>query len=153
VDVMRELARVVAIKRYPSVTFYLNAVPIITVNFDNNNNATLFMNNMEEIRSKEITYKRNVDVYVSEVYDALVYNGIDELIRTSKDQKVTFRSGSNLHGTISRDGVVVEMDEGDLSDKREPKMVHKKYEISTDIELSGFTVAQIVGMFAYQPFL
>jgi len=151
-DIVDELIRVVNAKRYYSITFYLNTVPIITINFGKDKKITVLVNNMKEIRSHEVEFNGDVDTFVSDMYNILVYSGIDELIQTTKDPKVTFYSEPYLHGTISKDGITVELDEVDFGDRREPNMVHKKYEINADVQLSGLIIPKIASAFAYLRF-
>ena len=152
-NIINELSRVISTKRYKNITFYLNTVPILTVDFGKDRKATVLVNNMKELRNYEVEFNGDVDGFVSDIYNILVYSGVDELINTSKDKKVTFYSEPYLHGTVDGNGINIEFDEVDFGDRREPNMVHKKYEISDSIVLSGFIVSQIAGMFAYLLFM
>ena len=148
-DIVDELIRVINTKRYNSITFFLNTIPIITTSFGKDRKATVLVNNMKEIRSYEVEFNGDIDTFVSDMYNILVYSGVDELIQTSKDPEVMFYSEPYLHGVISKDGITVELDEVNFDDRGEPNMVHKKYEINADVQLSGLTIPKITSAFAY----
>jgi len=152
-DIVKELAYVLNTKRYKDITFYLDSVPIITIFFDKDRKITVFVNNMKELRGYNIEFDGGVDTFIMDIDNIMMSTGVNELIQTSKDPKVSFHSEPYLYGTISKDGIVIERDVEDYNDENEPVMIHKKYEIKFNAEPLGLTVSRIAGAFAYLQYI
>ena len=152
-DIVKELAYILNTKRYKDITFYLDTVPILTISFDKDRKITVFVNNMKELRGYNVTFDGGVDTFIMDVDNIVMSTGVDELIRNSKDSKVSFRSEPFLYGEVSKDGIVIERDVEDYNDENEPVMIHKKYEIKFDAEPLDLTMSRIAGAFAYLQYM
>jgi len=144
-SLIEKLLRVLDYKGYSNVTFYLRGIPITTVMLGKDKNVILITNNMKELRYNVVPYNENVDNFVKEVEDTLVYNGVDELIKRSKGFKIEFNSEPYLKGEISENKITIDQVDVDVDDKDGEVTITKRYGITTVIEMKAKTVAEVIG--------
>ncbi len=152
-DLVKELVRVIPTERYNHVVFYLKDMPIVRAEFHKRCDILIITNNMKDLGHFKLMYMGNINDFINEANNILIYSGVDELIKKSEGSKITFRSWASIYGEINKDGIIVEQDEKDIDNTGEEDTIHKKYEINTSIDLSGLTLAKLIGVFVFQYFV
>ena len=144
-SLIEKLLRVFDYKEYSNVTFYLRGIPIATAMICKDKNVILITNNMKELRYNTVHYNENVDSFVKEVEDVLVYSGVDELIKRSRGFKIEFSSEPYLKGEISENKITIDQVDVDVDDKDGEVTITKRYGITTVVEMKARTVAEVIG--------
>ena len=142
-----ELIKILHGSKYSILTFYLKDVLIVTVIFTENKDAVIITDNM----CYKVPYNGVVNSFVSEVYNMLVYSGVDELVRKSKGSSIEFDSEPYLYGEITQNMLFIEQD-ADIDDMGEGITISKRYGITAISEVTSRTLAEVIGAFAYQNF-
>jgi hypothetical protein len=152
-DLLKELVRVIPTGKYNNITFYLKDIPIVKVEFNENHDVLIITNNMKDFGHYKLEFRGDVNDFVDKVNDVLTYGGVNQLIEKSKGSKITFNTGSLLNGEISEDSVIINQEEVDRDNTGEEDIIHKKYEINTNIDLSTLMLAEVISVFAFQYFV
>ena len=151
-SLVEKLIRILDNKKYATLTFSLRGIPIITTIFGKDKDVVLITNNMKELRYNTVLYNGDVNSFVKEVENVLVYTGIDELIKRSKGFKIALDSEPYLDGEISENKIVIDQVDVDVDDKDGEVNISKRYGITAVVELRAKTLAEVIGAFAYLRF-
>jgi len=149
-SLVEQLTRVIHEKKYRSVTFSINAVPVVTVNFLKDGKVTVLLNNMEELRCFELTYNGDTDKFVSYIEDILIYSGVDPMIRKMKVSYIDFHGEPYLEGKVLENKIIITQQDVMFDDDNDEVTFKTRDEVTAVIELTGHTLAQIIGAFAVQ---
>ena len=145
-----ELTYILNNRRYSSLTFSIDGIPIVTVNFGKDRIVDVIINNMEELRYYRFKFESDDSKLADEIENVLIYSGVDEIVRKSDGSKITFHAEPYLNGEIKGDEIVIEQGEVSLDEEHGEVLLHKRYEIDGVIEISGHTLAEIIRAFALQ---
>jgi len=149
-SLIEELIRVIHARKYNIITFLVNDVPVVTVNFLKDRKVILLVNNMKEIRNYELTYNEDIDKFADEVINVFVYSGVDTMIRKFKGSIMKFYGEPYLEGEIRENKLIISQEEADLDEEGEEVVRSDRHEITAVIGLTGVTLAKTIGAFALQ---
>ena len=150
---IQELSNIIHPKKYNNITFSVNGIPIITVNFLKDGKVMLLVNNMKELRYYELDFDKNTDNFADEVLDKLIYSGIDPMIRELRGSTIKFEGEPYLEGEIMKNKLIISQGKTDLDEGGEEVVVSDKHEITAVIGLTGVTLAKTITAFALQYYL
>jgi hypothetical protein len=105
---------------------------------------------MEELRCYELKIKDNVDEFKNEVNSVLIYSGIDTIVRKLRGMSIKFHAEPYLDGEIMKNRVIINKGEISIDEEGEKFVYSNRYEISAVIELTGYTLAEVISAFALQ---
>jgi len=149
-SLIEELTRVIHPKKYNNVTFLLDNIPIVTINFLKDGKVILLINNMKELRYYELNYNANADNFTNDVLDKLIYSGVDTMLRQSKGSAMEFQGEPYLEGKIMKNKLIINQGETDLDEEGEEVVRSDRHEITAVIGLTGVTLAKTISAFALQ---
>jgi len=149
-SLIEQLIRVIHEKKYHSVTFLINAMPIITVNFLKDGKVMILLNNMEELRYYEFKFEGDVDKFVNDIENMLIYSGIDPMIRKMSVKCIDFHGEPYLVGKILENKIIINQQDMMFDEDGSEVTFLDRKEVITDVNPSGYVLAQIIGAFAVQ---
>ena len=149
-SLIEQLIRVIHEKKYHSVTFSINAMPIITVNFLKDGKVVVLLNNMEELRCYELKFEGDVDKFVNDIENMLIYSGIDPIIKKMKVQYIDFYGEPYLKGKIIENKIIITQQDVMIDDDGSEVTFNNRDEVTAVVTLSGITIAQVIGAFVLQ---
>jgi hypothetical protein len=149
-SLIEQLARVIHVKKYNSITFSVNDVPIITANFLENNKVIILINNMKELRYYELSYNGDVNSFANDVNDVLIYSGVDPMVRKLKGSSIKFYGEPYLEGEIRENKLIISQSKVDLDEEGGEVVSSDRHEITAVIGLTGVTLAKTISAFALQ---
>ena len=147
---IEQLTRVIHEKKYHSVTFSINAIPIVTANFLKDRKVVVLLNNMEELRYYEFKFEGDVDKFVNDVNNMLIYSGIDPMIRKMSVKCIDFHGEPYLIGKILENKIIINQQDMMFDEDDSEVTFLDRKEVITDVTLTGLTIAEIIGTFALQ---
>jgi hypothetical protein len=145
-----ELTRVIHAKKYSDVVFLADDIPIVAVNFSEDRNVKIIVNNMEELRCYELKVNDNIDNFVSDVEDILIYSGVDTIVRKMKDSVIEFYAEPYLKGKIRENKIIISQEEVMFNEDQDDVRFLNRNEITAVITMTALTLAQVIGAFALQ---
>jgi len=145
-----ELTRVIYPKKYYNVTFSVNSVPIVTVRFQKDKKVIVIANNLEELRCYEFDANKDINEFVKDVENMLIYSGIDPMIRKMNVQCIDFYGEPYLKGKILQNKIIITQQEIMIDDDGDEVTFNNRDEVTAVIMLSGLTIAQVIGAFVLQ---
>ena len=149
-SLIEQLTRVIHEKKYHSVTFSINEVPIVTANFGKEYVVNIIFNNMEELRCYQFKFEGDVDKFVNDVNNMLIYSGIDPMIRKMKVQYIDFYGEPYLKGKIIENKIIIMQQDVMIDDDGSEVTFNNRDEVTAVVTLTGLTIAQVIGAFALQ---
>ena len=152
-SLIRQLSRIIDREAYNGLTFYVNGVPIITVEFHTDKEVTMLMNDMKKLRLFDGRFPDDIDTFRKKIETALVYNGIDELLKELKVMNIKFYAERYIDGEIMPNKIVINRGDADVDENGQEFVLFKRYEITGAIELTSHTLADIITAFAVPHYL
>jgi len=149
-SLMEELTRIIHAKKYHTVTFSVNSIPIVTARFQKDKKVDIIINNMEELRCYKFNADKDIGEFVNDVRNMLIYSGIDPMIRKMEVQCVDLYAEPYLKGKILENKVIVDQQGTMFDDDGDEITFLERKEVIADIGLTGYTLAEIIGAFALQ---
>jgi len=149
-SLIEDLTRVIRSKKYHSITFSVDDMPIMTVIFSKDKKVVMLVNSVEELRYYELAFGDDVESFTNEVKNMLTYNGIDPMIRKMKNPVIEFHGEPYLRGKIRENKIIIIQQDTVFDEDGDEVTFLSRDEIMTTIELTGATLAQIITAFAIQ---
>ena len=148
-----ELSRIIGDRRYNELTFSVNGIPIITVEYRKDKEVLILINNMEKLRVYSYKFEGDVDKFVKDVENAFVYSGIDEIIKKLRGVSIKFYAEPYLDGEVMPNKVIVNKGDVSIDEEGQEFVYSNRYEITGVIELKSYTLAEIITAFAVPHYL
>jgi hypothetical protein len=145
-----ELTHVIHTKKYNHIIFLADDIPIVAVNFSEDRNIKIIVNNMEELRCYEVKLNDNIDNFVNDVENILIYAGIDTIVRKMKDSVIELYAEPYLRGKIRENKIIISQEEILLNEDQDEVRFLNRNEIIAVITMTALTLAQVIGAFALQ---
>jgi len=145
-----ELTRVIHSKKYNNIVFFADDIPIVAVNFSEDRNVKIIVNNMEELRCYELKLNDNIDNFVNDVENILIYSGIDTIIRKMKGSVIELYAEPYLRGKIRENKIIISQEEVVFNEDQDEVRFLNRNEIITVITMTALTLAYVIGAFALQ---
>jgi len=145
-----ELTRVIHSKKYNNIVFFADDIPIVAVNFSEDRNVKIIVNNMEELRCYELKLNDNIDNFVNDVENILIYSGIDAIIRKMKGSVIELYAEPYLRGKIRENKIIISQEEVVFNEDQDEVRFLNRNEIITVITMTALTLAYVIGAFALQ---
>jgi len=145
-----ELTRVIHSKKYTNIVFLADDIPIVAVNFSEDRNVKIIVNNMEELRYYELKVNNDIDNFVSDVEDILIYSGVDTIVRKMNGSGIEFYAEPYLKGKIRENKIIISQEEILLNEDGDEIRFLNRNEIIAVITMTALTLAQVIGAFALQ---
>jgi len=145
-----ELTRVIHAKKYSNVVFLADDIPIVAVNFSEDRNVKIIVNNMEELRCYEVKLNDNIDNFVNDVENILIYAGIDTIVRKMKGSVIELYAEPYLRGKIRENKIIISQEEVVFNEDQDEVRFLNRNEIITVITMTALTLAYVIGAFALQ---
>ena len=151
-SLVERLVHILDNRKYATLTFSLRGIPIVTAIFGKDKDVMIITNNMKELRYNVVLYSGDVNNFVKEIENILVYSGIDELIRKYRGVSIEIDSEPYLSGEISENKITIEQVDTDYNDIDGEVTISKRYGITAVVEIKVKTLAEVIGAFAYLRF-
>ena len=145
-----ELTRVIHSKKYNNIVFFADDIPIVTVNFSEDRNVKIIVNNMEELRCYELKLNDNIDNFVNDVENILIYSGVDVILRKMKGSVIELYAEPYLRGKIRENKIIISQEEVVFNEDQDEVRFLNRDEIITVITMTALTLAYVIGAFALQ---
>jgi len=145
-----ELTRVIHSKKYNNIVFFADDIPIVTVNFSEDRNVKIIVNNMEELRCYELKLNDNIDNFVNDVENILIYSGVDAILRKMKGSVIELYAEPYLRGKIRENKIIISQEEVVFNEDQDEVRFLNRDEIITVITMTALTLAYVIGAFALQ---
>ena len=145
-----ELTRVIHTKKYNHIIFLADDIPIVAINFSEDRNIKIIVNNMEELRCYEVKLNDNVDNFVNDVENILIYAGVDTIVRKMKDSVIELYAEPYLRGKIRENKIIISQEEVVFNEDQDEVRFLNRDEIITVITMTALTLAYVIGAFALQ---
>ena len=145
-----ELTRVIHSKKYTNIVFLADDIPIVAVNFSEDRNVKIIVNNMEELRCYEVKLNDNIDNFVNDVENILIYAGVDTIVRKMKDSVIELYAEPYLRGKIRENKIIISQEEVVFNEDQDEVRFLNRNEIIAVITMTALTLAQVIGAFALQ---
>ena len=145
-----ELTRVIHSKKYNNIVFFADDIPIVAVNFSEDRNVKIIVNNMEELRCYELKLNDNIDNFVNDVENILIYSGVDVVLRKMKGSVIELYAEPYLRGKIRENKIIISQEEVVFNEDQDEVRFLNRNEIITVITMTALTLAYVIGAFALQ---
>jgi len=145
-----ELTRIIHTKKYNHIIFLADDIPIVAVNFSEDRNIKIIVNNMEELRCYEVKLNDNIDNFVNDVENILIYAGVDTIVRKMKDSVIELYAEPYLRGKIRENKIIISQQEILFNEDQDEVRFLNRNEIIAVITMTALTLAQVIGAFALQ---
>jgi len=145
-----ELTRVIHTKKYNHIIFLADDIPIVAINFSEDRNIKIIVNNMEELRCYEVKLNDNIDNFVNDVENILIYAGVDTIVRKMKDSVIELYAEPYLRGKIRENKIIISQEEVVFNEDQDEVRFLNRDEIITVITMTALTLAYVIGAFALQ---
>jgi len=145
-----ELTRVIHSKKYNNIVFFADDIPIVAVNFSEDRNVKIIVNNMEELRCYELKLNDNIDNFVNDVENILIYSGVDAILRKMKGSVIELYAEPYLRGKIRENKIIISQEEVVFNEDQDEVRFLNRDEIITVITMTALTLAYVIGAFALQ---
>jgi len=145
-----ELTRVIHSKKYNNIVFFADDIPIVAVNFSEDRNVKIIVNNMEELRCYELKLNDNIDNFVNDVENILIYSGVDAILRKMKGSVIELYAEPYLRGKIRENKIIISQEEVVFNEDQDEVRFLNRNEIITVITMTALTLAYVIGAFALQ---